>query len=215
MAAQTHAYSHLFSCIHDEPTPVGQIGRGTHYSVFRAAEWHDVMRRPLPVAQVHDFAVIWDEDHDTRVIDVVEKLYMKSLLSPVQFIGERKGSLNVIVAAKFYYGVSEAELDAYKEAVAAEASDVGGDYWPAEIGSFDRSEIDHQTDIGTIIQDTDFRTKTYLRNIDALWRLGTKIYVPPKTSGGLPGETTASLFTDVQAEVVPPTRSLFKSSDPS
>lgn len=109
MAAQAPAYSHLFSCIYDEAEPIGRIGRGTHYSIFRAAEWHDVMRRPLPVAQVHDFAVVWDEDHDTRVIEVVEKLYMKSLLSPVQFIGERKGSLNVIVAAKFYFGVNDAE----------------------------------------------------------------------------------------------------------
>ncbi|CAN7385075.1 hypothetical protein LJR016_002271 [Devosia sp. LjRoot16] len=179
MAIQAPAYSRLFSCIHDEPGPVGNIGRGTHYSIFRAAEWHDVMRRPLPVAQVHDFAVIWDEDHDTRVIEAIEKLYMRSLLSPVQFIGERKGGLSVILAAKFYYGIDDADLRAYQAAVETEVSLVGGDYWSVEIGSFDRSEIDHQTDVGTIIQDTDFRAKTYLRNIDALWHLGTRNYVPP------------------------------------
>ena len=56
---------------------------------------------------------------------------------------------------------------------------VGGDSWNVNIGMFDRSEIDHQTEIGYIIQDTDFRAKTYLRNIDALWRLGTRNYTPP------------------------------------
>ena len=97
--------------------------------------------------------------------------------------------------------------------MAAEAAEVGGDYWPAEIGSFDRSEVDHQTDIGTIIQDTDFRAKTYLRNIDALWRLGTKIYVPPKPAGDPSLEGIASIFADVPKEVVPPTRPLFRTGD--
>lgn len=216
MGAQTPAYSHLISCIHDEPAPIGQIGRGSHYSVFRAAQWHDVMRRPLPVAQLHDFAVIWDEDHDTRVIQAVEKLYMRSLLSPVQFIGERKGFLTVIVAAKFYYGVPESELEAYKAAVQAEASDVDGDYWNTEVGSFDRSEFDHQTDVSAIIQDTDFRAKTYLRNIDALWRLGTLDYVPLKASPELPRQPTAPLFTGIdRMEQVPPTRSLFRPDEQS
>lgn len=101
---------------------------------------------------------------------------MKSLLSPIQFIGERKGTLNIVVAAKFYFGFNEDVIDAYAAAVEEEASMVGGDSWNVNIGMFDRSEIDHQTEIGHIIQDTDFRVKTYLRNVDALWRLGTRDY---------------------------------------
>ena len=68
------SYSKLFSTLHDEAEPVGNLGRGTHYSVFRAAEWFDVERRPLVQAQIHDFAIVWDEDHDTRVISTVEVL---------------------------------------------------------------------------------------------------------------------------------------------
>jgi hypothetical protein len=214
MAARTPAYSHLISCIHDEPEPIGSIGRGTHYSVFRAAEWHDVMRRPLTKAQVHDFAVIWDEDHDTRVIEAVEKLYMKSLLSPVQFIGERKGSLSIIVAAKFFFGVSNAERDAYRLAVRAEASLIWNDSWSVEIGSFDRSELDDRIDTISIIQEhNDFKVKTYLRNIDALWGLGTRDYVPP-THPEAPHPPTQSVFASVtQIDPPPPTPSLFKGTE--
>ena len=45
--AATPQYSTLFSCLYDEPDPVGQLGRGTHYSVMRSVEWLDVTRRPL------------------------------------------------------------------------------------------------------------------------------------------------------------------------
>ena len=40
-------YSKLFSCLYDEAEPVGSLGRGTHYSIFRSVEWLDVTRRPL------------------------------------------------------------------------------------------------------------------------------------------------------------------------
>lgn len=196
MAALTPAYSNFVSCIYDEPEPVGSLGRGTHYSIFRTAEWHDVLRYSLVVPQVHDFSVIWDEDHDTRVVQVIEKMYMKSLLSPVQFIGERKGMLTVIVAAKFYYGVDEASLTSYKRAIEKEASEVNGDSWSVELGMFDRSETDHQTDVAGIINDREFKVKTYLRNIDFLWNLGLRDYVPPRYDGASlsPPLTPVTLF---------------------
>ncbi|WP_253073410.1 hypothetical protein [Sodalis ligni] len=106
MQQQIHQYSTLLSCLYDEQQPIGNLGRGTHYSIFRTVEWLDVNRTPVNLPQLHDFSVIWDEDHDERVINVIENIYMAGLLSPIQFIGERKGTLTVIVAAKFYYGAS-------------------------------------------------------------------------------------------------------------
>lgn len=178
--AQTPVYSTLLSCIYDEPAPIGHIGRGTHYSVFRCAEWRDVNWKPLDAAHVHDFAVIWDEDHDIRVIDVAEALYAKGLLAPVQFIGERKGSLSIILAAKFLYSGPTALVAEYREKlVDAVDGATTDDNWPLEIGVFDRTAgwpSPHQTDLVSIIQDTDQRVDTYLRNIDALWSLGTRPY---------------------------------------
>jgi len=175
----TPVYSSLFACLHDEPAPVGHLGCGTHYSVFRSVEWLDVVRAPLRLPQIHDFAVIWDEDHDTRVMEVLEDIYMAGLLSPIQFIGERKGTLTVIVAAKFYYADTQATLDEYiRKLNDISAKTSNRDSWPTELGMFDRSPgSPHQTDVQDLIMADEHRVITYLRNIDSLWSLGTKDYV--------------------------------------
>lgn len=175
-------YSTLFSCIYDEPEPIGHIGRGSHYSVFRSVEWLDVCRNPANPSQVHDFAVIWDEDHDTRVIGIIEAIYMAGLLSPVQFIGERKGILTVIVAAKFYSAGSEANLKSYQRQLQTICDNSNyDDHWPVEIGLFHRlPDSPHRTDLCGLVNDDTHRATTYIRNIDVLWGLGTKHYLPKK-----------------------------------
>jgi hypothetical protein len=176
----TPSYSTLFSCLHNEAAPVGHLGRGTHYSVFRSVEWLDVVRYPLAQPQIHDFAVIWDEDHDERVIDVVEKIYMAGLLSPIQFIGERKGMLSVVLAAKFGCGHIGPEVDAYTRELQG-LSEAHGDEWPVEIGTFDRHDMSaqgHQTNLPGIIADDYEAVFIYLKNIDRLWGLGTKNWRP-------------------------------------
>lgn len=182
--AQTPIYSTYFSCIHDEPGEYGSLGRGTHYSVFRSVEWLDVSRQKLANAEIHDFAVIWDEDHDTRVIEAIERIYLAGLLSPVQFIGERKGMLTVIVASKFWGDGND--LDTYREQVQAAIEPID-DYWPVEIGMFDRSGALgpqwHQTNPAGIISDATHKVNVYLSSIDALWRLGTK---PPMWASSAP-----------------------------
>ena len=60
-------YSPFFSTLHDEDGPVGHLGGGTHYSVLRAVLWE-------PEPAFHDFAVVWDEDHDLRVVWVLEQM---------------------------------------------------------------------------------------------------------------------------------------------
>ena len=172
-------YSTLFSTLYDEQDPIGSLGRGSHYSVLRSVEWQDVELSPLAMPQVHDFAIIWDEDHDTRVLEAIEMIYMEGLLAPVQFIGERKGSLTVIVAAKFYFsGLVNIEEYTAKIHNIAQSLD---DPWPGEVGYFDRTpwtpEIGHHQcePEGIIMADTD-RVITYLKNIDSLWSLGTKEY---------------------------------------
>lgn len=178
--AQTPQYSTLFSCLHDEPEEYGKLGRGTHYSILRSVEWLDVCRRPLVQPEVHDFAVIWDEDHDTRVIEAIERIYMAGLLSPVQFIGERKGGLTLIVAARFYW---DDDIEAYKRQVEAATRPLE-DHWPVEIGMFDRSpgSIEmgwYQTDPKALINDDRHKVNLYIANVDSLWRLGTKPPVWP------------------------------------
>lgn len=191
--ATTPEYSTLFSCLYDEPEPVGSLGRGTHYSVFRCVEWLDVMRQRRALPEIHDFAVVWDEDHDVRVIEAVERIYMAGLLSPVQFIGERKGGLTVILAAKFYFGLEEAELAAYTRQIEEICSDLDGDTWCVAVGSFDRQPgSPHQTFTEGLINAEDRRVNTYLANIDSLWGLGTKPFTPTRAAQSWPAPAEAA-----------------------
>ncbi|MEE9985541.1 hypothetical protein [Agrobacterium pusense] len=168
------SYSQIFSCLYDEPGPVGHLGRGTHYSVFRVPEWRDVTLKPLSIAQIHDFAVIWDEDHDERVIAVAERLYVNGLFAPIQFIGERKGTLTIIVAARFRWSGSEADWKDWCDQVSRLCSDVLGDTWFVDFGEFDKSlGSPQQTRPEGIISDHEHKVIIYLRNIDSLWNLGT------------------------------------------
>jgi hypothetical protein len=140
------------------------FGRGTHYSVFRAVSWHDSSLNPLPNGEFLDFAIIWEEDHDTRVMTVVETMYFDGLLAPVRFVGERKGGLIVLVAPE-----KEAAWDllSYKERVesAVRRSNLD-DWWNVTVAYFGTES--------SIIGAPPEKVAVYLKNIDNLWNLGTK-----------------------------------------
>jgi hypothetical protein len=89
-------YSDFFQTLHDETRPTGYLGQGTHCSVLRATVFHDETARPLRRARFADFAVIWDADHDMRVIEPIEEIYRRGLLSSFIIFGERKGSFTAI-----------------------------------------------------------------------------------------------------------------------
>jgi hypothetical protein len=183
------SYSQLFSCIYDQSEPVGMLGRGTHYSVFRAVTSLDKDLTPLDRPKLHDFALIWDEDHDERVIHVTEGLLMQGLLAPVLFIGERKGTLNIIVDDVLFTD-SSVNTDEYIKAVdkVCEANS-DGDYWPIEVVSLKRTPLGFEgPELGGIVNDTHVRVLTYLRVIDVLWKLGIKEHRRIGAASTLPPE---------------------------
>lgn len=144
-------YSDLLSTVYDEVGPVGYLGRGTHYSVLRAVVWS-------PAPQFHDFAVVWDEDHDTRIIWVAEQLYVKRLLNPVVAVGERKGGITVLTRTQ--------QRPDFATEVEAIAQGVPSDCFTSEVEPFAQATM--------IINDDEERVRAYLAGIDALWQLGTK-----------------------------------------
>lgn len=153
------SYSSLFQTIHDESKPVGHIGRGTHYSVLEALLWQDTKGNSFVPPKPHSFAVIWDEDHDERVIGVARALYLNGLLSPVRFIGERKASLRIVV--------DELPTERVIEEMNGTCGDVVegyGDCWDTDIVLLE--------DGLKIIADRDETVTTYLENITNLWCLG-------------------------------------------
>jgi hypothetical protein len=105
------AYSHFFKTLHDETSPTGYLGRGTHYSVLRAVVFHDPMGSPLPEGHFTDFAVIWDGDHDTRVMEPIEEIYRRGMLSSFLMFGESKGSFTAILSEEVELSVETISFD--------------------------------------------------------------------------------------------------------
>lgn len=172
----TPVYSQLFSCLYDQSEPVGRLGRGTHHSVFRSTQWRAIDGDHLTAPRIHDFAVIWDEDHDTRVIRVVERLHMEGLLWPVVFVGERKGVVTLLLD---YMGGPDVFVDAstWLDKIREVASKADDDDWAVEIGMYHRMvviEEGTQTTPLRIIPDDPARVVLYLQSIDVMWQLGDR-----------------------------------------
>jgi hypothetical protein len=164
------SYSPLFQTLHDEIHPVGKMGRGRHYSVLRVPIWRSALLKPLKRGAFLDFAVIWDEDHDDRVIGVIEDLYFSALLSPVRFIGERKGTLSVLLDEQNVAWDTE-DFARYHHQVDAVSRDQC-DPWPALVDfAYSRSPSLLQP---SIIHAERECVTLYLKNIDMLWELGIK-----------------------------------------
>jgi hypothetical protein len=168
------SYSSFFQTLYDETGPVGNFGRGTHYSVLRVPIWQDELLNPLPQAVLLDFAVLWDEDHDERVVQAIEEIYFAGLMGPVLFIGERKGSLNVLIQSSSASPWAPAALDSYGEAVSRISNGLE-DPWPATVDTVLGSEH-------SIINAPRENVMGYLKNIDMLWQLGRKPYQRVVTS---------------------------------
>jgi hypothetical protein len=207
MSIATPVYSTLFHCLYDEQSPKSR--RFPHYSVFRAVDSRDVSQKPTDSPRIHDFAVIWDDDHDTRIIPVLEEMLMAGLLPGVQFIGEHKGTLTIILAARTYYEIDLTVFTGKVEKLSAAAHDC----WQVEVGLFDRTEGNlkalHQCDFQSLIGGCDADI-AYLFTIDAMWSLGTKEWrsvdeTPSKVRDepfwGRPGH--ARRYVDLRAARVP------------
>lgn len=154
-------YSPLFQTLHDEEHPTKLLGRGTHYSVFRCVTWHDQFLEPLKEAAFHDFAVIWDEDHDERIISVLEDLYLKGLLAPALFVGERKGTFTLLANDSRDLGV------AYTDEITNNVQSVDGDEWQVYVNGYSWHN-------GYIINGADDAVLAYLTELRQLWTLGMK-----------------------------------------
>lgn len=176
------SYSPFFQTLHDEKGPVGRLGNGTHYSVLRVPIWQDTWLSPLSEALMLDFAVIWDADHDTRVMEVIEAIYLHGLLAPIRFIGERKGSLSVLVSDDFGIASGGEKYKDYCE----EINEIGSslkDPWKTAVHAV--SSAAH-----SIIHAPMDHVELYLDTIHLLWSLGPKppVHMLGYFDGGDAGE---------------------------
>lgn len=171
-------YSPFLHCIYDEPAPTGHIGRGTHYSVVQALSWRSEKGELCQQASVQNVAVIWDEDHDERIIPCAEALLMAGLLHAVSMIGERKGGVTIVFNTMSAVRLSKDQKRAYQQEVTRVINDVVAakheDSWSITFGEMTDTPSSRSTgrDIfhQSLIQDGDVhKIETYVRNINYLW----------------------------------------------
>jgi hypothetical protein len=124
------------------------------------------LQHPLTKAVYHDLAIIWDEDHDIRVIEVIELLYFAGLLTPAIIVGERKGSFTLLVSEQTVEEAGKKWLSAYQKAVEKITQSLY-DPWLATVASI------NSRDYGIINDDLE-RVFQYLQTINMLWQLGIK-----------------------------------------
>lgn len=149
-------YSTLFQTVYDEQEPVVGIGRGCHYSILRAK---DNTRKD--VNAYFDFAVLWDEDHDKRVIPVLEALYQKKLLVNYVVVGERKGGLTAVLKPNR----QKTSYTSVPELLFAE-----GDPWSGATKTI-KEVGDGRLTNGTLQKEVE----DYINGIIAKWHLGTVV----------------------------------------
>jgi hypothetical protein len=153
-------YSSFFKTLHDEQAPTGYLGRGIHYSILRAVVFHDEIGRPC-LGSDFDFAVIWEEDHDDRVVQAIEQCYRRRILSSFFGFQEAKGILTGFVApglSKCRISFVESQLHAIAE------EEVELDVWTSVIAT-----VEEPHGIGSC---PDENLSLYINNLRMLWRLG-------------------------------------------
>ena len=100
-----HHYSDFFKTLHDETSPTG-----THCSVLRAVVFHDPIGTPLPKGQNLDFAVIWDENPDVRMMNVIEEIYRLGMLPGFQMFGASRGFFTAILSKQIAITVDDVDV---------------------------------------------------------------------------------------------------------
>jgi hypothetical protein len=159
-------YSDFFKTLYDETKPTG-----FHYSVLRAVVFHDQNGKPLSEGQLADFAVIWDEDRDERVMEPIEEIYRRGLLSSFLMFGETQAVFTAVLSDKVHLG-TPAETDERIQFLKTEIHAICGkldDAWCSQV-------VDRLDDVSYDAN------KTCLKNLEMHWKLGTKASRGKKTS---------------------------------
>ncbi len=155
-------YSDFFKTLYDETKPTGHLFK-FHFSVLRAVVFHDQNGKPLSEGQFADFAVIWDEDRDERVIEPIEEIYRRGLLSSFLMFGEKEAGFTAVLSDKVHLPTPAEtnERIAFLRTEVSAICDSLDDAWCSQV-------VDRLDDAW---YDAD---KTCLKNMKMHWKLGTK-----------------------------------------
>lgn len=85
-------YSRLLYTEHEQPHNDKSEGG---YTIFSTQQLFGANCMPLEAVCIQKFAVLWEDQPDTRVIDLIEKSIILAVLSPVKLLHASKGMLVV------------------------------------------------------------------------------------------------------------------------
>lgn len=169
----------VFSQIYSEPYPIGKFYE-TGYSVLRSMDWLDYTFKPYKQAYIHDFALIWHQYADQKLIEIAENIYVNGLFTPLQFLAIRGSSITILVSGNFkkicgnsIFKNYALKLDTLCRSIISEEIDI-------HIATFDRTPKRGKQpfDLSDIIPANSELVRTYLKNIDNLFQLGLKPFEP-------------------------------------
>lgn len=103
-------------------------GEGS-YTIFSTQQTLDVNFVPLDVVCIQEFAVLWDEPRDVRLIALIEQSIVIAQLSPVKLLHATEGVLTIVYDSNL---VGEA-LDDFHEIWEELADDVIDDLWTVNL----------------------------------------------------------------------------------
>jgi hypothetical protein len=86
-------YSRLLYTEHEHPH--NDDGEGA-YAIFSTQQLFGADCMPLEAFCIQKFAVLWEDQPDTRVIDLIEQSIILTILSPVKLLHASKGMLIVV-----------------------------------------------------------------------------------------------------------------------
>ena len=130
--------------------------RNQDFTVYRVPVWNDQRCERSDHGMSHDFAIVWDEDRDQRVFQVVDKLYWKGLLSGVYALGESEGVLSLVTEP------GKPTPDRIQRQL-GDTVELVGDVWSVQVGPMDDPATEAPID--------------YISAIHQLFQLGPKIQV--------------------------------------
>ncbi|HCF5250240.1 hypothetical protein [Pseudomonas aeruginosa] len=159
-------YSNFFRTEYDEQNDVGALE--AHYSVLSVP----LFEEPNSRIDLQRIAVIWDSDHDQRVIDILEAAYFQGLLSPVLYIAEHKGAVSVIINETLNQPQKNRQNRLWQQ-----ISDEVIDNDKFKVHLMSKEEF-----IETLKDRLQPAFRNYLVHINDAWDLGPHIYVAPKAS---------------------------------
>jgi hypothetical protein len=79
----------------DQPFYFQLVKEIDNISIYRVPVFDDAVFAQLPAMQFHFFAIVWDEDRDTRVFSRIDAVYRAKLLPCCDSFGECKGTIQI------------------------------------------------------------------------------------------------------------------------